>query len=125
MIDQKKSHAYTERFYGVLTNAFLDKKDKKDIKTITNVELTQDFKEVMLGILFAYNSIFCDLTNEDRDVLEFTHILNLLAVEYLMEYGSLYYENMDGNLENKNNNLEDEKDDEESEIRSFTNKYLN
>lgn len=47
------------------------------------VDLTDD----IYAMLMAYQKVFEDLTGQNVDILEFTHILNRLAVQNLLENG--------------------------------------
>lgn len=65
-----------------LKNAYKDEEEREDVPKLElkEEELTEDFTAMLDGMFVIYKSI----TNDDVDLIGFTHILNRLAVQRLM-----------------------------------------
>ena len=69
--------------YRALCNAYMDEENRSyDAKLDYNEE---HFEEDITAMLFAICLIFTRLTKIDMNILEFTHLLNSLAVQNLLE----------------------------------------
>lgn len=74
----------------VFTHALLDMyKDKDSRKTLDmeKLELGQDFTQDLTAMLIALSTVYDVVTSEygDKDLIEFTHLLNSLAVQYILD----------------------------------------
>lgn len=69
--------------YRALCNAYMDEENRSyDTKLKFNEE---HFEKDITAMLFAVFMIFIRLTKTEMDILEFTHVLNKLAVQNLLE----------------------------------------
>lgn len=68
---------------GNMNNVFLDEEEKNLNYTVEGDDFDESF---FTAELLAFFIQFKQLTNqEDMDILEFIHVLNKLAVQYLMD----------------------------------------
>ena len=69
--------------YRALGNAYMDEENRSyDTKLNFNEE---HFEEDITAMLLAAYMIFTRLTKIEMDILEFTHVLNKLAVQNILE----------------------------------------
>ena len=71
-------------FVAALSDAYKDEEDR-DLPAFPKMDLDGDFTEDLTAMLFAMHAVAKLITENDWDILEFTHILNTLTVQYLME----------------------------------------
>ena len=79
--------------YTNINNIF---KEDDDINSVIPVKLEDVNEEFFTAELMAMMLQFQNLTGQDIDIIEFTHILNKLAIQYLLDNGAetVYVENM-------------------------------
>lgn len=82
-------NAVEKRAY-VFTHALLDMyKDKDNRKTLDmeKLELGQDFAQDLTAMLIALSTVYDMVTagHDDKDLIEFTHLLNSLAVQHILD----------------------------------------
>ena len=70
-------------FMLVLANVYKAEENQDLIRTmeLNDENLTEDFT----ALLFATNVVFNQITGRKIDVIDFTHLLNKLAVQHLMD----------------------------------------
>ena len=68
--------------YSALTNLLVDEESQDPIQKI-DIEKVEA-NNLFTAILLAYKTLFEELTNSDIDIIDFTHILNKLAVQYIL-----------------------------------------
>lgn len=72
----------TLNVYSALTNLLVDEENQDAIQKI-DIEKV-DANNLFTAILLAYKTLFEELTSSDIDLIDFTHILNKLAVQYIL-----------------------------------------
>lgn len=72
-------------FMTALNNAYRDEEQREDVGklTLTEDELTEDFT----AMLFAMKLFYGRISSDEQDIIGFTHILNRLAIQHVMEQG--------------------------------------
>ena len=78
MIDKNK----VLTFYTAIANAYRSEENREPIEKI---ELSEDVTEDFTSIVYALNVFFDKLTGQDIDIIDFTHVLNKLVVQNLIE----------------------------------------
>lgn len=75
-------------FHVLLLNAYKDPEDQTPV-TLLPVGVNIDFAEDLTGMLLAMRAILDDVTSEYEvmNLIEFTHLLNNLAIQGLLEKG--------------------------------------
>lgn len=71
--------------YTNINNIF---KEDDDINSVIPVKLEDVNEEFFTAELMAMMLQFQNLTGQDIDIIEFTHILNKLAIQYLLDNGA-------------------------------------
>lgn len=68
-------------FNTMLKNAYRDEDNQEFVQKLElkESELTEDFTAMLQGYYFLYREI----TEDDIDLVGFTHLLNRLAIQYL------------------------------------------
>lgn len=66
-----------------LQNTYKEEESRDDFQKLelNNETLTEDFTAMIYALFFIYKNI----TGDDTDILGFTHILNRLVVQHVME----------------------------------------
>lgn len=66
-----------------LQNAYKEEESRDDFQKLelNDETLTEDFTAMIYALFFIYKNI----TGDDTDILGFTHILNRLVVQHVME----------------------------------------
>lgn len=69
-------------FLSALGNVYKDNEDKEDFPRLgfKQEELTEDFTAMLMALFVLYTRI----TGEDTDLIGFTHILNRLALQHVL-----------------------------------------
>ena len=80
----KKIHEKTMRFVTALTDVYREE-ERRELCAFDAMELNEDITEDLTSMLIALSVIFERLTESDFDLLEFTHVLNKLAVQYILD----------------------------------------
>lgn len=70
---------------SMLTNILNVYRDEEEKEDTCKEELRGDFTEDMIAALLALFIFYQKTTGEDDDVIGFTHVLNRLAMQYVME----------------------------------------
>lgn len=71
-------------FYIGIANTYRDEDDRTEVPKIEGHE-NGDVTDDIYAMLLAINSFYCQVTGDNEtDILGFTHILNRLAVNYVM-----------------------------------------
>ncbi len=70
-------------FTVALQNVYKDEEDREDTGKLelTGDGLTEDFTAMLMAMKITYDRV----TGDDTDLIGFTHILNRLAVQHVME----------------------------------------
>lgn len=67
-----------------LLDAYRDE-EKRELDAFGKLELADDVTEDFTAMLLAFKVVFDRVCNDDGDLIDFTHVLNKLAVQYVME----------------------------------------
>ncbi len=78
-IEEKALH-----FLTALSDVYRDK-ETRELEAFDKMELSKDATEDFTAMLLAMKTIFDRVTGSDGDLIDFSHILNKLAVQYIME----------------------------------------
>ena len=78
-IEEKTIH-----FMTALKDVYRDE-ESRELYAFSAIEFGNDVTEDFTAMLLAMNLIFDRVTGTDGDLLDFTYILNKLAVQYLVE----------------------------------------
>lgn len=68
--------------------AFMDvyrEEEDRELPALPKMDLRDDFTEDLTAMLLAMRVVAGRITKNNWDILEFTHVLNTLAVQYLLE----------------------------------------
>lgn len=70
-------------FMCALSNAYKDEEDREYVPKLEmeGNALTEDFT----AMLYAQFMLYKEITGDDTDIIGFTHILNRLALQHVME----------------------------------------
>ena len=70
-------------FYNAITNVYRDEENQKILQNmkLNNEDLTEDF----IAVILALNLFYDNATGEQTEIIDFTHIINRLAVQHLLE----------------------------------------
>lgn len=69
-------------FIATITNAYRDEENQQPLqKMVLDDNMTEDF----VAMIFAMKVFFETATDRDIDLIDFTHLLNKLAVQHLLE----------------------------------------
>lgn len=72
-------------FATALTDVYRDE-ENRELEAVRKMKLSEDVTEDFTAMLIAMRMIFMKITRtKDSDIIDFTHILNKLAVQYVME----------------------------------------
>ena len=77
-----KMEEKTAIFYQAILNAYREEELQNPVKTIP---LGGDATEDITALIYACFILFQRMTEQDRDIIDFTHIVNKLVVQHLME----------------------------------------
>ena len=71
-------------FMSAIGNAYKDDEEREDFPKLElkSEELTEDFTAMLMAQFMLYQRI---TGNEEEDLIGFTHILNRLALQHIME----------------------------------------
>ena len=72
------------QFLTALLDVYRDE-DRRELEVFSKLELTDDFTEDFTAMFLAMKVLLKRLTRDDCDIIDFTHMLNKLAVQYVME----------------------------------------
>lgn len=70
-------------FFTAITNAYKSEENQEFIQQmkLDNENITEDFT----AMIFAFNMFFNKITGQDVDVIDFTHLMNKLVFQHLMD----------------------------------------
>lgn len=72
-------------FATALTDVYRDE-ENLELEAVRKMNLSEDVTEDFTAMLIAMRMIFMKITRtKDSDIIDFTHILNKLAVQWVME----------------------------------------
>lgn len=72
------------QFLTALLDVYRDE-DSRELEAFSKLELGEDATDDITAMLLAMKAIVDRLTGYDGDIIDFTHTLNKLAVQYVME----------------------------------------
>lgn len=72
------------RFLTALADVYRDE-ENRELAAFTKLEIADDFTEDFTAMLLAMTTLCEQLTGYDGDMIDFTHMLNKLAVQNIME----------------------------------------
>ena len=78
-IEEKAVH-----FVAALSDVYRDE-EKRELEAFPKLELTDDATEDITAMLVAMQFVCQRLTGYDGDLIDFTHALNKLAFQHIME----------------------------------------
>lgn len=81
-MDKTKEKAM--QFLVALMDVYRDE-EKRELDAFSTMEFSNDVTEDFTAILLAMNVFVERVTGYDGDIIDFTHMLNKLAVQYVME----------------------------------------
>lgn len=70
-------------FIAIIINAYRAEENQEPVQKmqLTNDNLTEDFT----AMVYALNMFFDEVTGQEIDIIDFTHLLNKLVVQHLLE----------------------------------------
>lgn len=72
-------------FATALTDVYRDE-ENRELEAVRKMNLSEDVTEDFTAMLIAMRMIFMKITRtKDSDIIDFTHILNKLAVQWVTE----------------------------------------
>lgn len=74
------------QFLTALLDVYRDE-DKRELEVFSKLEFTDDFTGDITAMLLAVKVLVERLAGFDGDIIDFTHVLNKIAVQYVMENG--------------------------------------
>lgn len=77
---EEKAH----QFLVALLDVYRDE-EKRELPVFDKLELGEDLNEDLTAMLVAMAAFVQEVSNWDGDLIDFTHALNKLAFQYLME----------------------------------------
>ena len=81
----KRTHQKVLQFLTAIKDVYRDEEDRQ-LNAFSKLDLTSgDLTDDVIAILLAAQLFVESLTGFDGDLIEFTHLLNKLAVQYLMD----------------------------------------
>ena len=73
-----------KHFLTAFADVYRDE-DNRELEVFSKMEFSDDFTEDVTAMLLAMKVFVGRITGDDGDIIDFTHILNKLAVQYVME----------------------------------------
>lgn len=72
-------------FVTALTDVYRDE-ENRELEAVRKMNLSEDVTEDFTAMLIAMQCIYTKFTGDNHsDIIDFTHILNKLAVQYALE----------------------------------------
>ncbi len=78
-IEEKALH-----FLTALSDVYRDE-EIRELEAFDKMELSEDVTEDFTAMLLAMKTIFDRIVENDGDLIDFTHVMNKLAMQYIME----------------------------------------
>ena len=72
------------QFAVALSDVYQDE-DNRELEAFSKLEMNDDATEDVTAMLLAMHLVCERLTSYDGDLIDFTHVLNKLAVQHIME----------------------------------------
>lgn len=72
------------QFAVALSDVYQDE-DNRELEAFSKLEMIDDATEDITAMLLAMHLVCERLTGYDGDLIDFTHVLNKLAVQHIME----------------------------------------
>ena len=79
-----KTQEKVMRFLTALMDVYRDE-ENRELEAFDKLEFTNDVTEDFTAILLAFKVVFDRVCDDGSDLIDFTHVLNKLAVQYVME----------------------------------------
>ncbi len=80
----KKVEEKALHFLTALSDVYRDE-ENRELEAFGKMQFSEDVTEDFTAMLLAMKTFFDRLAGNDDDLIDFTHILNKLAVQYIME----------------------------------------
>lgn len=71
-------------FVAALLDVYRDEEDR-ELEAFSAIEFSDDITEDFTAMLIAAKFVFEEITGCEDDLIDFTHVLNKLAVQHIME----------------------------------------
>ena len=72
------------RFTVAIVDVYRDE-DERELEAFEKLDFSEDLTEDFMAMLLALQLVCKKISNFDGDLIDFTHMLNKLAVQYVME----------------------------------------
>lgn len=72
------------QFLAALSDVYKDE-ENRELEAFGKMHLSEDVAEDFTAMLIAMKCIFEQVVGDGSDLIDFTHILNKLAVQHIME----------------------------------------
>lgn len=79
-----KTNEKAMHFIAALSDVYRDE-ENRELEAFSAIEFSDDVTEDFTAMLIAMNLIFDRITGSDGDLIDFTHVLNKLAVQHIMD----------------------------------------
>ena len=70
--------------FNAIANVYRSEEDEEP-EIISNLKFSDDITEDFTAMLIAFHLVYEHIVGGDGDLIDFTHILNKLAVQYIMD----------------------------------------
>ncbi len=71
-------------FLIALSDVYRDE-ENRELEAFGKMQFSEDVSEDFMAMLLAMKCVFDRVVGDDSDLIDFTHILNKLAVQYIMD----------------------------------------
>ncbi len=72
------------QFFVALSDVYRDE-ENRELEAFGKMQFSEDVTEDFMAMLLAMKVFFDRVVGDDIDLIDFTHLLNKLAVQYIME----------------------------------------
>lgn len=72
------------QFVAALSDVYRDG-ENRELEAFGKMDFSEDVTDDFTAMLVAMHFVFGRITGSDGDLIDFTHILNKLAVQYIMD----------------------------------------
>ncbi len=83
-IIMKKVEEKALQFLTALSDVYRDQ-ENRELEAFGKMQFSEDVTEDFTAMLLAMKTVFDRVTGSDGDLIDFTHVLNKLAVQCIME----------------------------------------